>query len=410
MIRAVFVTAAVAAGCAVFAQGTDAAAPPAATRSGQIEAQRRAKAAALKPTKPSRLERILGLSSSVTSYTGTALLPGLHIVLGGLPTGSGFAGGPQYARHGLLKNQFTFRAASRWSTALYQLHELEGTFPHLAHDHAYVDLYAFRSDYTRLDYYGEGPNSKKSGRTDYRMERTGGLGTVAARPMPRLRIGGWGGYTFINVGPGTSSRLASTDAVYAPASTPGLDLQTNYAHGGPFAEYDYRDSRTLPRHGGDYLARYEWFADQRFDRFNFRRFSADVRQYIPFLNATHGFALRGRTELSYTDSGQVVPFYMQPVLGGGDELRGFRPFRFYDDNLILLQGEYRWDLMTGVDMAIFTDQGKVFHDHSQFNLHNLEGSYGFGFRFNNRETNVMRLDVGFSREGFQIWLKFGNLF
>jgi hypothetical protein len=40
----------------------------------------------------------------------------------------------------------------------------------------------------------------------------------------------------------------------------------------------------------------------------------------------------------------------------------------------------------------------------------METSAGFGFRFKNNHNIVARLDTGFSREGFQIWLKFGKLF
>ena len=38
---------------------------------------------------------------------------------------------------------------------------------------------------------------------------------------------------------------------------------------------------------------------------------------------------------------------------------GFRRFRFRDRNLLLLQAEYRWEIFTAVDGAIFYDAGKV---------------------------------------------------
>jgi hypothetical protein len=36
--------------------------------------------------------------------------------------------------------------------------------------------------------------------------------------------------------------------------------------------------------------------------------------------------------MTNADAGSVVPFYVQPTLGGPDDLRGFRRFRFRDDN------------------------------------------------------------------------------
>ena len=43
-------------------------------------------------------------------------------------------------------------------------------------------------------------------------------------------------------------------------------------------------------------------------------------------------------------------------------------------------------------------------------LHDLEKSYGFGLRFLSGGETAVRLDVGFSHEGFEIWFKFGNVF
>ena len=105
-----------------------------------------------------------------------------------------------------------------------------------------------------------------------------------------------------------------------------------------------------------------------------------------------------------------MPFYLQPTLGGSEDLRGFRPFRFYDDNLAVVNAEYRWESFSGLDMVLFADAGKVFHQRSQWNLKDLETSVGFGFRFNVRNSVFMRIDTGFSHEGYQLWLKFNNVF
>jgi hypothetical protein len=61
-------------------------------------------------------------------------------------------------------------------------------------------------------------------------------------------------------------------------------------------------------------------------------------------------------------------------------------------------------------MAIFGDAGKVFESKSQLNFRDLEGAYGIGMRFNARNIVFMRLDAGFSHEGFQVWLTFNNVF
>ena len=112
--------------------------------------------------------------------------------------------------------------------------------------------------------------------------------------------------------------------------------------------------------------------------------------------------------MSFTNGASRVPFYMQPVLGGSDDLRGFLPYRFYGDNLIVANVEYRWESFTGLDMALFFDAGKVTDDRSELNFNDLETSFGLGFRFNVNNSTFIRLDAGYSREGIQIWFKFAN--
>jgi outer membrane protein insertion porin family len=114
--------------------------------------------------------------------------------------------------------------------------------------------------------------------------------------------------------------------------------------------------------------------------------------------------------MMFRDGGEPIPFYMQPALGGSEDLRGYRPFRFRDENLFTMTAEYRWEVFSGLDMAVFTDAGRVYAHRSDFSVRHLETDAGFGFRFNARNQTFLRLDVGFSHEGFQVWVKFGDVF
>jgi outer membrane protein assembly factor BamA len=118
-------------------------------------------------------------------------------------------------------------------------------------------------------------------------------------------------------------------------------------------------------------------------------------------------AVHGAATLSFPNGTNQVPFYLQPTLGGSDDLRGFRSYRFYDDNLLVVNAEYRWEAFSGLDVALFFDAGKVTPKRSQLNFHDLETSVGFGLRFNAQNRTFLRIDTGFSHEGFQVWLKFG---
>ena len=120
--------------------------------------------------------------------------------------------------------------------------------------------------------------------------------------------------------------------------------------------------------------------------------------------------LRGSSSLTTTSDNQRVPFYLQPTLGGPDTLRGYRVNRFYGDNSVMVNAEYRWQLSALVDMVAFADGGKVFNRWEQWNLHGLQSDAGFGLRFRGRSKVVFSFDTGFSHEGFQIWFRANNLF
>jgi hemolysin activation/secretion protein len=98
------------------------------------------------------------------------------------------------------------------------------------------------------------------------------------------------------------------------------------------------------------------------------------------------------------------------TLGGSDDLRGYRNFRFHDNNALLMNAEYRWEVAPALDMAIFADAGRVFSRPEAFALSDLKAAGGFGFRFKTRDAVVLRFDTGFSSEGFQIWFKFNGPF
>lgn len=71
--------------------------------------------------------------------------------------------------------------------------------------------------------------------------------------------------------------------------------------------------------------------------------------------------LVGRVRVATTDAedASIVPFFLLPFLGGNDTLRGFRAYRFRGPHSILLQGEYRWEIWSAFEAALFVDAGKV---------------------------------------------------
>jgi hypothetical protein len=381
------------------------------TRAGQIEVERQQKATQLEPDYPSGIEHALNVIKEKRIVERiTAGIAGFRAHMGGLITGSGFAVGPEYYRHDLVQDQVVVRASARASLQKFYLMDAELDLPRLADDHVFVNVYAVHRNYPHIDYYGPGPNSQKAARTSWGLEDTSFQIRPGIQPVHGLKMGGIARYLLVNVFRGHDHRFAPTEDVYTERSTPGLQFQTDYFQGGGFIQFDWRDNPGGPRHGGNYIAQYTSYDDIRRGGYAFSRVDLEAQQYIPFFNQRRVIALRGRVEASSPHRGDQVPFYLQPTLGGSEDLRGFRPFRFYDNNAVILNGEYRWEVFSGLDMALFVDGGQVFPKWQQINYRHLEADAGFGFRFNVRNDVFLRIDTGFSREGFQVWVKFNNVF
>jgi len=382
-----------------------------ATRAEQVGRERREKAKTLEAEVPPKAERI------VDKFTNEEMLekifgrvPGFRLRVGQLVTRSGFALGPEYHRPDLLGGTLIFRTGISASLRRYYKVDAYLGIPRVFGNPVSWELYAKHLDAPRMDYYGPGRESRKQGRSNFRLEETSFDFRAAWKARRSFQIGLTGGVLDINVGPGKDLRFISTDLQYTPAQTPGIQEQTNFLRGGPFLEWDMRDSPSDPHAGSRFMASYIYHHDREVGRYSFKRFTASADHYIPFLNKKRVIALRGKTEISYRTPGSEVPFYLQPAVGGSEDLRGYRQFRFRDNNSLVVNAEYRWEAFPALDLALFADGGKVFRRLREFDLRHTSISIGFGFRFKTRDSVAARFDVGFSREGFQIWFKFNDVF
>jgi outer membrane protein assembly factor BamA len=379
------------------------------SRIADIAAQQDQKAALAKADEPNKIER------SMLWFRDQALLQqfsdgraGLRAKIGGLGAGTGFGLGPEFRKTGLLGGELDFRASAQTSFRGDRRFELDLLAPKISGTHYFAEFYAVHHNYSHISYYGSGPESSKSGRTNFQFEDTAMDATFGVRPLRHLILGSSAGYVFNNVGPGSDSRYASSESVYSPADAPGIDVQSDFLRTGAFVQYDWRDNPGGPRRGGNYIAQFSDYRDRSFGISGFRRLDLEVQQFVPVLNARRVFAFRARSALTYSDN--PVPFYMQPSLGGSEDLRGYRPYRFRGENMLAMNAEYRWEVFSGLDMAVFADAGKVSSHKADLIARDLETSLGFGLRFNARNKTFLRLDVGFSHEGFQVWVKFNELF
>jgi hypothetical protein len=377
-------------------------------RAEEQQEQRQEKQKEGTPYSPSFLERTL--KALETGGIPFLTRDGVYAKLGSITTGSGFAYGAGFRTHNILGRQAALDAWAGGSIKGYWATEARVRFPDLVKGRLDVEAYGRRHEYPQEDYFGLGPDSARSAQADYLLQANTFGGRASVRLTPIVAVGGGGEYLQPHVGSGRDQSLPSIDDEYDEASAPGLTAQPDYIRSIAFVDVDWRRPRNA-RHGGWYRAEFSHYDDRDLGAFSFNRLDVDVRQFVSILAERRVFWARAFVSTSDVTADQQVPFYLMPTLGGNDTLRGYRDYRFRGPHALLLQGEYRFEIWSGLDGALFYDTGKVAMDRSDLDFNDLEKDYGFGFRFNTDNGIVLRVDAAFgSRDGKHLWIVFGGTF
>ena len=375
------------------------------TRTEELQRARQEKAQHLQVPKRSFLEKgLLELKEKRIVERFQAGFAGFHPVVGGMQTGAGFGLGTLYDITDNLK------ATAQVSMKGYQKYELVYSTPRFLNDRLFAGVRSAYRSAPQETYFGTGNDTKDENRTNYLLEDAGVSGQIGFRFRESIKVGAHAGWVDTHIGAGTSSQYQTVDEVFDSKDLPAFDSQPTYLRTGAFIDIDYLDEPLNPRNGGRYVATWSSFKDQNLGLYDFKQFDAEVQQYIPFFNQRRVIALRAKTVLTQTDDGQAVPFYMLPTLGGSEDLRGFADFRFRDKNMVVVNAEYRFEAFSGLDLALFADAGQVAPTTRELRVRDMKTAAGFGFRFNSAKSVFYRVDVGFSREGTTVFMKFGNVF
>jgi hypothetical protein len=160
----------------------------------------------------------------------------------------------------------------------------------------------------------------------------------------------------------------------------------------------------------------EWVAGD--SAYSFRRFTADLSHQFPLYRSTRSLVprefngpdtcaqdpnslqcpsvsrnLKGRFGLqflyttSYTAAGSVVPFYLDPTIGGSDINAGpfvpsFADYRFRGPNFMVLRASfehsiYKWP----IGAKFMVDEGRVAQRPGELGFNHLAHSYAAGLTF-----------------------------
>lgn len=334
---------------------------------------------------------------------------GFRPVIGGMPSGFGFVGGAGYLA-GYNSDLLQFTANARYSTIGYEA--FDAGFLIFPRTNSLLPVQGRvtwgQRDFSSLRYFGLGPNTSRSDRTTYRLEDRSfvmGLDAWAGRVAEFGADVEW-----LTSEPSAGAAGLSLDDRFDPRTIPGFGLQTDFLVYRGRALVRLREQNISPSVGVTLSANVERYDDRNGGAHDFTRVVRDIQAHIPIVHRNRILALHLRSSHSVGANGGVVPFHLMETIGGANSIRGFREYRFRDTRNLLFNAEYRWEVWTYADLAVFYDAGKVFSDADDLDFSGMKSGYGFGLRGHGPGGMVLRFDLARSNEGFILHIGSGPSF
>jgi len=283
-----------------------------------------------------------------------------------------------------------------------------------------VNFYAVATSLSRLYFYGLGPNTTPAARADFGLTETiagaNFIYPVHVSSLDRAGIVLQGELNgrFPSERGSYGDTSPSIEQTFTEASAPGLTSQSNYFQVGEGIRF-IPDLPSKPQGPGfelNYLADLQEFVASSNSGESFRRFTADLNHRltlytrdvgksrplpphvpgtpdVPPISSTRdvtgSIAARLFLQESIADRGNVVPFYLQPTIGGSDLnnqsiLGSYPDYRFRAPNLLLLHGEYEQSLgKIPIGLFVGLDEAKVALTRSDIAFEHLRHTYSAGF-------------------------------
>jgi hypothetical protein len=364
-----------------------------------------------------------------TLFTGNPL----HLAVGSLAPQNGFGTGLAFVAHSTPNKRWrlfwnadavatpngSWRAGGYLSAVYIRRTELHmgaptGKKSNLAlREMPVFHAYAQGTSLNSLSYYSLGQGTSRNP-TYFGMTETVVGGKVVWPLLKGLNLSlvGEANARLFSLRGNNSGNNVSIDQRYDNVSAPGLSAQPEF---GQFTE----GIRIRPQLANGYVrlnytaSFSEWVSSN--STYSFRRFNADLSHQFPLYRSTRSllphefngpdtcatdpsalqcpsisrnlegsFGLRLLYTTSYTSSGSVVPFYLDPTIGGSDIngttlLPSLPDYRFRGPNLLVLRGSfehsiYKWP----VGVKFMVDEGRVSMTPGTLGFHQLAHSYAAG--------------------------------
>jgi hypothetical protein len=322
--------------------------------------------------------------------------PAIRVSLGDFRPGAGLAAGVAYAAP--VGKRALWTTTTAWSINNFKLAESRLELPELPGGRLSAATFVRWDDAPALAFFGLGNATSLGDEVSYGLQSVEVGGEVRARAARWFRYGASAGYLGARSSNGAGP--SPIGSLFTDESAPGLGSTPTWRHTSAFAAIDWRASPGYTDSGGLYRIAFHDYADRE-RQFSFHRTEVDLRQFFPVLHHNWIIALQGRADLTDSATGQVIPYFMLPSIGGRDTLPGFQDYRFTDKDSLLLRSELRWTPSPLVDMAVFLDQGTVASSPGEFDLRDLKRGWGIGARLHGQTFTALRLEVAHSVEGWR---------
>ncbi|MDA2923186.1 BamA/TamA family outer membrane protein [Acidobacteria bacterium AH-259-L09] len=325
---------------------------------------------------------------------------GIEILFGGLGEGAGFGSGATYTLH--TGEQQTLQFLGRASFKDYQEFDAQWTS---AIGWSKLVLEASYQWRPQENFYGLGMQSLKEQRTNFALRQSWtGLHWELA-PTKRLRWGSEYKLAWLSALRGRNPRLSSPDEFFPnlPGFGTGVRLQTV----GLYFDADFLQSEY--KWGGSAHLGASYQDGLRSSKLQYSRYEIQLEGRMPVAAGRSVLIGQANIELNRERPGSdPVPFYLLPHVGGSSTLRGFALDRFYGKNLALLALEYRYRIHPNFQVLFYFDEGQIFNRTSDLAWLNWHRNYGIGLRMLSQGGTALRIEYGWSHEGFGFHLSFGD--
>lgn len=385
---------------------------PETTRAEELRKAREARQDTVQPYRPTTLEKWIGRIEPLVmppAVEGTVFRRGFYPRFGSVAPGSGISIGPGYRYEGLAGGALDANVSARASWKKYWAVEGRLEMPRLNGDRTRLGVFARLRDMPQEDFYGFGPDSSSEARVAYGLREftAGGFATHAVGDA----LVAHGGVDFITPAAreGADKNYPSIEELFDIDALPGFTHEPDFVVARAGATFDRTDAPGNPKRGPQHRVEFSRWQSRGGAAATFNAVTADLRQYIPFFNDTRVIVLRGALWHTAPVDGAEVPLYYQPTLGGSRALRGYREFRFRDRSVLVMQAEYLFEILTGVDGVLFYEAGSV--GRSLSDLGPMKTDYGAGVRFGTADGVLLRVEAAFGTpDSPRFYVKLSNAF